>query len=389
MTLMQGADISELEYSTVGPMQRWIDELNLQQTTFFRAENVVNYELRLIRERDYKVRDPSPTLQAAITEIIWPLTRITVPSRALGILPHFAIVAHEVGHAIYDDLKPIISTSLAKHSKENNSVFDNYYTKLKTRIGSDYDDNQARRITYQILSNWTEEIACDAVAFAMTGPAIFFALSDILQFASANVLFTKTHPPKTLRRAFLYDLMFEETSNFAQIMKDVAHIDITNNFNSILIAELPDIDILFSEYSKMYGRNDVAAVLSELPTVIHHFGPLICEAVVKAFYSTPPYIGLAYRADTFAKDLETHLEPLLMAVPPIESGPSLAAKLPTDFPTILNVGWIVLLSKLENFEIDATDVPEHLRYGAKAEILHRLLLKAVELSEIRRQWQKM
>ncbi len=60
--------------------------------------------------------------------------------------------------------------------------------------------------------------------------------------------------------------------------------------------------------------------------------------------------------------------------------------MPTDFRAILNVGWIALLCKLDEFEIDTGGEPDYLIHGAKAEALHSLLLKALELSEIRRQW---
>ena len=60
---------------------------------------------------------------------------------------------------------------------------------------------------------------------------------------------------------------------------------------------------------------------------------------------------------------------------------------PAEFVSILNVGWIALLCRIEDFDANVSDTPKHLRGGARSEKLHDLLLKAVELSEARRKWQ--
>jgi hypothetical protein len=101
--LMRGAGPDDLPYPVVRPLQRWFDELKISNTTFFRSEAIANYELRRIDHTlftDIPLR--SASLVSAIDSIEWPLLRVTVPSKALGILPHFAIVAHEIGHALYD-----------------------------------------------------------------------------------------------------------------------------------------------------------------------------------------------------------------------------------------------------------------------------------------------
>ena len=132
--------------------------------------------------------------------------------------------------------------------------------------------------------------------------------------------------------------------------------------------------------------SEESAILSELPSVILTLGPLICEAVLQTFRDDDKKAALLYTVDNFEQDLERHLAALLSAIPPVEIGTELHEKYPTDFATILNVGWVALLCKIDEFDIDTSGVPDHLIHGAKAEVLHGLLLKAVELSEIRRQW---
>ena len=84
------------------------------------------------------------------------------------------------------------------------------------------------------------------------------------------------------------------------------------------------------------------------------------------------------------QDLKVHLAALLEAIPPIEFGADLTTKKPADFPSILNVGWIVLLVKLRDLRVRPSGGA---KFGSDhAESLHSLLLKAVELSEARRLW---
>ena len=310
---------------------------------------------------------------------------MTVPSRALGILPHFAVVAHEFGHAIYDDFRPTISQKFSDHRDSLKSVYNSYSDEVSVRIGKDLSDTYIRSITDTILDNWTQEIACDAISFCLTGPASFFALSDILQFASANFLFNETHPPKVLRRNFLYNLMSQNDNNFVKVISEFTGDTVKEDFNSVLMPKLPNPGMLFRALRNKRS-DEVAAVLAELPSVIIHQGPLICEAVVQEFRKNAAKKQLFYTVNQFECDLKTHLSVLLDAIPPIETGINLEEKSPTDFRTILNVGWVALLCKLDELNIDTSGVPSHLLYGAKAEALHGLLLKAVELSEIRRQW---
>jgi hypothetical protein len=94
---------------------------------------------------------------------------------------------------------------------------------------------------------------------------------------------------------------------------------------------------------------------------------------------------IIYTPARFDSDIVDHLEPLISAIPPIETGGALESRTATDFATILNIGWIVLLTKLDQLSV-RSDAGPNLTTD-KAEKLHSLLLKAVELSEARRSWE--
>jgi hypothetical protein len=88
-----------------------------------------------------------------------------------------------------------------------------------------------------------------------------------------------------------------------------------------------------------------------------------------------------YSAKRYGDDLKEHLAPMLAA----EAGSDLEHKTPTEFASILNVGWIVLLTQLSELRVKLAG-PEH--FGSnRLDKLQGLLAKAVELSEAKRLWQ--
>ena len=106
-SLMEGSSLQELPYPIVYPLQRWFDTLEIKNKIIFRAELVANYELLEVTSEHFlriKEQFRSATLNAAIEKIEWPLLRVTVPSKAFSSISHMAIVAHEIGHALYKEI---------------------------------------------------------------------------------------------------------------------------------------------------------------------------------------------------------------------------------------------------------------------------------------------
>jgi hypothetical protein len=92
-----GADATEIPHEIVAPFQRWVTGLHIINTIFFRSEHLANYELWQMDARSLKNwPNASPSLLTAIGEIEWPILRVTVPGHAMDMLPHFAVVAHEL-----------------------------------------------------------------------------------------------------------------------------------------------------------------------------------------------------------------------------------------------------------------------------------------------------
>lgn len=372
LSLMRGANIADLEYPLVPPLQRWLDSVGLSNTSFFRAELVANYELVRFGADDFKrIRDPSPSLEAAINQINWPLLRITVPSRAFAIIPHFAIVAHEVGHALYNR----IPWNMAAFANESQNVV----ARVQARLGVPALTPEMSKALQQVFSSWFEEFAADSFAAYLTGPAIFFSLADFSQLLAGGYGLSRTHPASDLRRKILFEYLQQGNPSFVSVFQQHTNQLLTETFNSSLLTGTPDTDQIFNDALTVYPK-ELAAAVAELHQSMPVAVPIIYGQIEAYLKHNHP--NAVYTADQYDQDLANHLIPLMAAVPPIEVVHGREV-IPAEFSTILNVGWTGLLAKLPDLGTGAAGE----RLGDKMEGLHDLLLKAVELAEVRRRWE--
>ncbi len=374
LSLLRGAGVDELPYAVVLPLQRWFDKQNVLETTFFRAELVANYELMTIGKETFSgIRNPSLELQEAIDKISWPVRRVTVPSKAFSLLPHFAIVAHELGHALYHRVNWDTTEIDAAFSQQSSTSID----AINQALGSKSGGLEVVQKYKAVFFNWFEELAADAFAFYLTGPAIFFALSAFLQqLGGAGT--SITHPSNTLRRRALFDQLNQ--GSFCDVFEEFTDMPLTEDFNSPLMGPTALKTDVFAQLRRSKIPIMESAIVSELHETMHLVLPVIYRRVHE--YLKAVAEDMIYTSEHFHSDLSNHLEPLLSAIPPIECVDN-GTHIPTEFPTILNVGWVALLTGLEDLKLRTNGKDS----GAeKLEQLHDVLIKAVELSEARRSW---
>ena len=373
-----GAEATELPHQVIRPLQRWLDDLKIKETTFFLAEHAPNYELRAWRKTFFsRFHQPHPTLTVALEEVNWPFTRITVPGRALGILPYYALVAHEAGHAIY------ARVGLDLNANSTKEITD-FYQRIETRLG--------RQLTPQdtdlseIVTSWVEELAADAIAHHIAGPAFYFSAFGFFQMCTQGLGVGKSHPPHDLRREVLYEKMLTKANSgksYAEVFKECTGADFDLEINSIGIPSCPAGDTLFNML-KSYNYSDLtAAVITESIPYVKAIYPYIFDTVSTYLKNECP--TLIYTPEKLNFDLKTHLEALCYLIPPIEYKDEHTDDIkPVELASVLNVGWAALLTKLDKISVQNGQVGSEITW--KMERLHSLLIKAVELAEARRAW---
>ena len=372
-----GADATEIPHEIVAPFQRWVAGLQITNTIFFRAEHLPNYELGWLDARAFR-KFPSATqsLIDAIDKIEWPLLRVTVPGHAMDMLPHFAVVAHELGHAIQDRIK----IDLSKYSQERKDCDNRIEQRL---LANNISFGPAQRLDVTtIFDNWINELKADSVGHLLVGPAFFFALCGFLELAGRNYGIAKTHPPTDLRKELLMTELARGTPSFVATFAKKTGMTITANINSPSVPTCPTGDALYSELLTAYSPTD-AAICTELVPYLRKIGPAVFDAARTYLTQNSPV--LLYSPSQLEMDLGEPLEMLCSLIPPIESHSSTPDNPKAmGLASILNIGWAALLTRLDRIPDKGTDpaFADSRRYNQ----LHQLLLKAVELAEARQLW---
>ena len=373
---MSGSEAEHIPHQIVAPFQRSVDALGIKNTIFFRADHVPNYELRPEDLRKFvdQINDPSQSLLDAVAHIEWPILRVTVPSQAMGMLPHFSVVAHELGHAIQHRIKfgfRQYATQILDAAKRVEARL----AAAQIKYGK-----EEQLLFVSMLASWTEELKSDAVGYYLFGPAFYFALSGFLELVNQGYGIGEAHPPSHFRRCLLVQHLVSGAPSFSTVLKEGAGLDLEEEINSPHLSALPAKNILFGRLSLKLSTR-AAAVAVELVDVIELMGSDIYDSALKLLQTDSP--DLIYTPVQLKQDLKAHLEPLINLVPPIEARQG-DAVVPSSLASILNVGWAALLAKIT--EIQPPAGGEGDADARQMERLHELLLKAVELSEARRLW---
>jgi hypothetical protein len=373
-----GADAGQIPHQIVAPFQRVTERLGIQNTIFFRAEHLPNYELWTIpKDLVSNINDPSPSLLKAVDEIDWPVLRVTVPGHAMGMLPHFAVIGHELGHAIQDRISIDITTRQA--------AADQCMLNISTRLGGlGIRVGIAERTKiYSVLTKWINELIADAVGHFIGGPAFFFALSGFLELAGQSYGISSTHPPSDLRQKLLVRELSSGTPSFEEVLRDMATITITPNFNSPHIPICPPKDTLFNELTRQRVAPFDAGIWVELVELLETLAPDIYSQTLTHLESMGE--NVIYTPRQLAADIDAHLDALLNLIPPIEVHDLNGVPKAAALNSIINIGWVALLVRLKDIQRSSNasiDEPSQM------ERLHELLLKAVELSEARMVWEE-
>lgn len=237
--------------------------------------------------------------------------------------------------------------------------------------------------TFQkVFLHWFHELASDAFAFLLTGPAIFFSLCDFFQLLGNGYGLSFTHPANDLRRRAIYRQLTDASSgmSFAAVFNKHTGLQLEETFNSgILIPTPPKADI-FSDIKNSGAEDFSAAIVSELHESVDVLIPIIYTQARNHLLAVASQT--IYTPQTYDLDLEAHLKAMLAAIPPIEAAQG-NAHIAAQFSSILNIGWVTLLAKFDDFRLTA-DGTEN---WERMEVLHSLLEKAVELSEVKRLWE--
>ena len=288
---------------------------------------------------------------------------LSIPAvESARILIH-GVLAHELGHALYNkreiakDLLPKIRIKedlvrgLTKAMFENQQKQGNATPELQLR----------KQVTQEIsarVNGWVKELCCDAIGIRLRGPALFFAEAHLLTSFRPIDKSSATHPAPRLRVRLMI-----------RMLKQLYRLE--NGAQSCRSSVEPGTTF-------PQDRSPGPTPMTNLTDAIDDVAlDLISDASTVATSSLN-----CYSRERFSADVEELGLLFLNLIPPGE-----VRDKPVTIAAILNAGWHVYLCDFEAFRESLHAGDRDTRFAAAAK-LHELVLKALEISEIRTTWEE-
>ncbi|MGA9389354.1 MAG: hypothetical protein WBV69_02810 [Candidatus Sulfotelmatobacter sp.] len=293
---------------------------------------------------------------------------VTIPAVESGQILIHGVLAHELGHAIYDrhniarDLLPKIKVNedlvrkLAVAMMENQRKEGEPTPELRLR----------KQVTQEIterVHGWIKELCSDAIGNRLFGPALFFAATHLLTSFIHLDKATETHPPprlrvklmmRMLRQQYGVDKWSEPLQSFSKNWDEVSAgaIPVTNFYDQVALETINEAVL------------DIISIASDSAT--------------SAFR--------CYTSEQFENDAAKLAPMFLNHIPPGEM-PPYGRGTSVELASIINAGWHVYLCDFETFRQSLNPKDGDTRFAAATK-LHELVLKAIEISGIRISWEE-
>ena len=296
------------------------------------------------------------------------LFMVNIPAVESGQILIHGVLAHELGHALYD--KQEIAKGLLPKIKLNEDLVKKlakmmYENQLKQ--GNPTPELRLRKqVTQEItgrVNGWVKELCSDAIGIRLFGPALFFAALHLLISFTHIDESSLTHPPPRLRVRLM--------------LRMLKQLYTVNEWHAELQSFSGDWDQVAA--GQMSGANAYDQLA--LDTINDPALDLISEAS-----ATATSAARCYTSERFVRDI-TDLVPLFLNhVPPGEIGPYTRST-PVELASIINAGWHVYLCDFDAFRKTLHPSDGGSRPAATTK-LHELVLKAIEISGIRTSWEE-
>jgi hypothetical protein len=343
LQLLHAADSTQVAYFVVRGLRRWFVRTDKQNEYLFTSGT--NFETELLQS-DRPVEYFHDAHAKAINDLPEVIYRVTMPGGALGAALHIPLVAHEVGHILFQrvDGDPELDKLNALGDGLPAAVRDSWMY-------------------------WVGEVFSDTVCGFVAGPAGFFALHEKLRGAD---LPNSRYPHNAARVASLKQFTMDRFgSEFASVGVPA---DGWTDWPTRNDDELKSNCAEHGKYASMSRR-----LLKSL-TDIRTAAVSLARRDIR---------DLEYAPKRLKQDLDDFALAFLHGIPPYETKGDLLERRPTDLATILNVGWYVAAFRLKDlFEMDGRQGTEEKpgAEGRKLARLDQLIMKAIELSETKREW---
>ncbi len=379
LPLLGGAVSSATPFEVTVPIERIAKKLLGESQFIFNSVRQLNYSLlpvgQTLRDEFALMGLQEILVRSGLTPILHQVDVAAAPPG--GVLCH-AILAHEIGHALYVAHRAedrLVSTAVLPEQYVIDIAARDFPTVERLTDGSSRPIqlvlSQMREAQLlwtrarlkKIVVQWLEELYCDAVGVVLLGPAYVCAMGEMAVVGGDIDRATESHPPDRLRLDFALRVLIQSD-------------DRGMNYKSMRDKRaLPALASMLAPWKSLLDTApSVQAELEADAARATIDGSR--SAVIQEVTRTIP-AEHQFRRTRFQHDVPQLVEKLLNGIPPTER----IVKRPwridaADLPSILNAGWVVYVkSHLSN------DSP----FDASAmNRFQRLMTKSLEDSELRR-----
>lgn len=363
---VEGSDVHRSPGQLIPSLRRYSQSILPTSEIVVSSKPELNYSIQDIAgplRRLFRGTSVEPSC-ALLPELLFV---VNIPAVESGQILIHAVLAHELGHALYDkrdvakDLLPkikldeyliknLVKTMFEEQQKQGNPIPELWLRKQVTQ-------EIAGRV-----NGWVKELCSDAIGIRLFGPALFFAAAHLLTSFIHMDKGSETHPPPRLRVRLMI-----------RMLKQLYSVD---KWRAELQSFLGDWDEVSA--SQIPGSNSYNQVALE--TISDAVLDLIAEASDLATSAAK-----CYTTEKFEHDVAKLAPSFLNHIPPGEIGPY-GRGTPVELASVINAGWHVYLCDFETFRKSLHPKDGDTRFTAATK-LHELVLKALEISEMKTAWE--
>lgn len=393
---VEGSEIQNTPAPFISPLRRLVRSYLPNSDIIFRSYSQLNYSYAPLTKRLREVFGDD-TFKQLVHSLPDFFAVISFPKVEVNYVLLHCMVAHEIGHGLYqeknleDDLitrVQIKDTTLDRLAREIvESEFKKQDVSAKVPLKEAQVTESLRikgaltQAINEIIRNWVEELTADGFGVCIFGPGYFFAFINFVSAIRLLQSASPTHPSPRIRMELMCHLLNlkkseEEDERVKREEKDERE---TLGFENLFEGPTKDFVQKWVKVSSMQGQAayPISDIAEESITPII---PAICSKVMETMS------GSEYTAQKYAEKVPTLCDLIVNVIPPNEEVDFEKRETTnTDLVSILNAGWEVYLSHMENFanNLELTYLDEKLKCDKK---LNELLLKAIELNEIKTRW---
>ncbi|MGD0226796.1 MAG: hypothetical protein ABSF71_31085 [Terriglobia bacterium] len=388
-----GAEINNVPAEAVMPLRRFLRDILPGSEILLRSSAELNYSIveiaddirRLFGETPFA--DSTKLLPKAFFVISVP------PLEANDILLH-AILAHEAGHGI--DKQKMVSDKIVPKVPEK--LVNAWASRLAAEtekekgekgktIGLPLQEPTLRSLITESVNKtirgWISELCSDALALITFGPAYFFGFVNFFSTISTLDGSSGSHPPPRLRIRLMCQCMREKlgyqddgvVEGFLKPWEDIGKeaVSPATTLEARLALEVftPGVLSAISDSSASAVPETMRYTYMRFVQQVNDIVPLLVENIPAIDVLTT----MPARVDGPEEKPKESSE--VRSIPYSPNCPAIAQ--------ILNAGWFLRLARFDKFRANLPkSVGEDVRASERQ--LHNLILKSLELIEVKRRW---